>query len=78
MSGNAEMVAYLQRVCGYCLTGETTEQAMFFGLACDQRSVEGLMHMAATTGARACIRAFALSLGLAAMLAAAAPALQPS
>jgi putative DNA primase/helicase len=31
MSGNAEMVAYLQRVCGYCLTGDTTEQAMFFG-----------------------------------------------
>jgi putative DNA primase/helicase len=21
---------YLQRVCGYCLTGETTEQSMFF------------------------------------------------
>ena len=24
------LVAYLQRVCGYCLTGDTSEQAMFF------------------------------------------------
>jgi putative DNA primase/helicase len=31
MSGDAGVVAYLQRVCGYCLTGDTTEQAMFFG-----------------------------------------------
>lgn len=30
MGGDAELVAYLQRVCGYCLTGDTSEQAMFF------------------------------------------------
>jgi P4 family phage/plasmid primase-like protien len=31
MKGDAEMIAYLQRICGYCLTGDTSEQAMFFG-----------------------------------------------
>jgi putative DNA primase/helicase len=31
MKGDAELIAYLQRVCGYCLTGSTGEQAMFFG-----------------------------------------------
>ena len=30
MGGDPEAVAYLQRVCGYCLTGDTSEQAMFF------------------------------------------------
>ena len=30
MGGDKEMVAYLQRVCGYCLTGFTEEHAMFF------------------------------------------------
>ena len=30
MGGDPEAVAYLQRVCGYCLTGDTGEQAMFF------------------------------------------------
>jgi putative DNA primase/helicase len=28
--GDAEMIAYLARVCGYCLSGVTTEQAFFF------------------------------------------------
>ena len=28
--GDAEMVAYLQRIAGYCLTGRTDEQAFFF------------------------------------------------
>ena len=31
MGGDNELVAYLQRVVGYCLTGDTGEQAMFFG-----------------------------------------------
>jgi putative DNA primase/helicase len=31
MKGDAELIAYLKRVCGYCLTGSTSEQAMFFG-----------------------------------------------
>lgn len=31
MEGDAEMIAYLQRVFGYCLTGETKEHAMFDG-----------------------------------------------
>jgi putative DNA primase/helicase len=30
MDGDKEMVAYLQRVFGYCCTGATTEHAMFF------------------------------------------------
>lgn len=30
MAGDAETVAYLQRVAGYCLSGLTTEQALFF------------------------------------------------
>lgn len=28
---NVELQAYIQRMCGYFLTGDTTEQAMFFG-----------------------------------------------
>lgn len=28
--GNADLMSYLQRVFGYCLTGETKEQSMFF------------------------------------------------
>jgi putative DNA primase/helicase len=31
MGGDQEMVDYLQRACGYCLTGFTEEHAMFFG-----------------------------------------------
>jgi putative DNA primase/helicase len=30
MGGNKELIGYLQRVSGYCLTGSTREQAMFF------------------------------------------------
>ena len=29
--GDIDLIAYLQRVAGYCLTGDTGEQAMFFG-----------------------------------------------
>lgn len=29
-NGDAAVIAYLQRVCGYCLTGETAEHVMFF------------------------------------------------
>jgi putative DNA primase/helicase len=29
--GDKDLIAYLQRVAGYCLTGDTGEQAMFFG-----------------------------------------------
>jgi putative DNA primase/helicase len=29
--GDAALIAYLQRIAGYCLTGDTGEQAMFFG-----------------------------------------------
>src|SRR5262249_36330530 len=28
--GDQELVAFLQRICGYCLTGSTREHAMFF------------------------------------------------
>lgn len=30
MGGNQELIAYLQRVCGYCLTGVTRDHALFF------------------------------------------------
>jgi P4 family phage/plasmid primase-like protien len=30
MAGDADMVAYLQRLCGYCLSGETNERAFFY------------------------------------------------
>src|SRR5277367_6228691 len=30
MGRNEEAVSFLQRVCGYCLTGATSEQVMFF------------------------------------------------
>ncbi|MEX0405535.1 phage/plasmid primase, P4 family [Aquibium sp. LZ166] len=30
MAGDKELVAYLRRVCGYMLTGKTTEHALFF------------------------------------------------
>jgi putative DNA primase/helicase len=30
MAGDADMIAFLQRVAGYCLTGITAEHAMFF------------------------------------------------
>jgi putative DNA primase/helicase len=41
MGGDAELVAYLQRVCGYCLSGDTSEQAMFFnyGVGSNGKSV---------------------------------------
>ena len=29
-AGDADLIAYLARVCGYCLSGVTTEQAFFF------------------------------------------------
>jgi len=28
--GNADLIGFLQRVCGYCLTGRTDEQCLFF------------------------------------------------
>ena len=31
MGGDSALVAYLQRVFGYCLTGDTSEEALFFG-----------------------------------------------
>ena len=31
-AGDAEMTTYMQRVAGYCLTGSTREQALFFWL----------------------------------------------
>jgi putative DNA primase/helicase len=36
MDGDAALIAYLQRVFGYCLTGDTSEQAMFFGYGVGQ------------------------------------------
>lgn len=30
MQGDQEMISYLQRVLGYCLTGETTDHALFY------------------------------------------------
>jgi putative DNA primase/helicase len=41
MNGNEELQDYLQRICGYCLTGITTEDAVFFhyGLGDNGKSV---------------------------------------
>jgi P4 family phage/plasmid primase-like protien len=41
MHGNEELVEYLQRVVGYCLTGDTTEQCLWFlyGLGANGKSV---------------------------------------
>jgi putative DNA primase/helicase len=36
MGGNEEAVRFLQRVCGYCLTGVTSEQVMFFAYGVGQ------------------------------------------
>ncbi len=36
MGGNEEAVGFLQRVCGYCLTGVTSEQVMFFAYGVGQ------------------------------------------
>ena len=30
MSGNRDLITYLQRVCGYCLTGDVSEQSLWF------------------------------------------------
>lgn len=30
LQGNAELIAYVQRLAGYCLTGDTREEALFF------------------------------------------------
>jgi putative DNA primase/helicase len=30
MGGDSELVTYIQCVCGYCLTGDASEQALFF------------------------------------------------
>jgi hypothetical protein len=60
MGDNQELVDYLQRVCGYCLTGLITEHAMFFlyGTGANGKSVfintvRGIMgtyHTTAPTG----------------------------
>jgi putative DNA primase/helicase len=41
IAGQADVIAYLQRVAGYCLTGLTTEHALFFvhGLGANGKSV---------------------------------------
>ena len=40
-AGNKDLQAFLQRMCGYCLTGVTTEDALFFlyGLGANGKSV---------------------------------------
>lgn len=40
-SGDEQLIAYIQRVCGYLLTGEITEQCLFFmhGDGCNGKSV---------------------------------------
>ena len=43
MSGDEEMVAFIQRVLGYCLTGNTSEQAIFFNYGGGQNGKSVLM-----------------------------------
>jgi putative DNA primase/helicase len=43
MGGDKALVAYLQRVFGYCLTGVTTEQAIFFNYGVGQNGKSVLM-----------------------------------
>ena len=33
MAEDDEMVRFIKRMCGYCLTGSTREQALFFATA---------------------------------------------
>jgi D5 N terminal like len=43
MGGDEALIAYLQRVFGYCLTGDTSEQAMFFNYGGGQNGKTVLM-----------------------------------
>jgi putative DNA primase/helicase len=43
MRGDAEVIAYLRRVFGYCLTGDTSEQAIFFNHGVGQNGKTVLM-----------------------------------
>ena len=43
MGGDDALIAYLQRVLGYCLTGDTSEQAMFFNYGGGQNGKTVLM-----------------------------------
>ena len=43
MGGDEALIAYLQRVFGYCLTGDTSEQAIFFNYGGGQNGKTVLM-----------------------------------
>jgi putative DNA primase/helicase len=43
MGGDEALVAFLQRLCGYCLTGEISEQAIFFNYGEGQNGKSVLM-----------------------------------
>jgi putative DNA primase/helicase len=58
MNGDEALIAYLQRVFGYCLTGDTSEQALFFAHGVGQNgktvlmsTVSGISEPATTTSA---------------------------
>jgi putative DNA primase/helicase len=43
MNGDDDLIAYLRRVYGYCLTGDTSEQAIFFNYGAGQNGKSVLM-----------------------------------
>lgn len=47
MGGDREMIGYLQRLAGYCLTGDTSEHAMFFGYGTGANGKSVLMNTVA-------------------------------
>lgn len=66
-AGDGELILFLQRVCGYCLTGLTIEHALFFlyGTGANGKSVflQTLMHIMGDYAKAAPIETFTVAMG---------------